>query len=424
MPSTLSQPAEYPGVKELITFKPVTNDDRAEYFAKYTNMSLGRVKNLYLKWARLKGPLSPECQQLNRLFSQCVDGNRIKVPPSLEDPQEPPVDAEPFILDALHTAAKESIANAIKEDGNYEGYTLETLDILLNEDHVALSEYELIQLTIRWCDKNGRDFKELMHNFDYSKLSDEQQVWLLNRLPQSTEVQSLIRNGLLQSQLVEPIELRKFKLDHPSLHWRPIFDSSTDRMARFFDVACQSLEAFQKKLVILTVHERLTVMIYIPQKIEKASEVQVNGNVRVFALPHSSGISSPNYCVVPTKINYRLYCDESVLQLYENKRGNTWVSLNRGAMDDSSYRNIQREGERRRAKQESVEQEINFDCRASIALDKINKGIQTHVGRVRRVGVLGAVCFAGYASQRGLTLITICRRYMSSATETLELCAS
>ena len=88
----MAQPAQYPGGKELVTFGQVTGDARAEYFARYTNASLGQVKNLYMKWARLGNAMRPECQQLNRLFSQCVDGNHIRIPENfkefkkLEDP--------------------------------------------------------------------------------------------------------------------------------------------------------------------------------------------------------------------------------------------------------------------------------------------------------------------------------------------------
>lgn len=109
IPEIISQPAEYPGAKEPIVFKPITDNDRLIYFAKYNNASLGRVKNLFLDWARIKGPMSAECQQLNRLFSSCVDGNPIKVPQVLESPPQPSPETPPFILDALHNAAKELI---------------------------------------------------------------------------------------------------------------------------------------------------------------------------------------------------------------------------------------------------------------------------------------------------------------------------
>jgi hypothetical protein len=89
------EPAKYPSGREFVTFGEVNGDSRAEYFARYMNASLGRTKNLYMKWARISNAMSPECQQLNRLFSQCVDGNFIRIPENLkeflklEDPPEP-----------------------------------------------------------------------------------------------------------------------------------------------------------------------------------------------------------------------------------------------------------------------------------------------------------------------------------------------
>lgn len=105
----MSEAAEYPGGKEPLSFKAITDDDRLVYFAKFTSSSLGRAKNLYLDWARVKGSMSPECQQLNRLFSTCVDGNRIRIPQHLESAPKPPPDSPPFILDELHEAAKKFV---------------------------------------------------------------------------------------------------------------------------------------------------------------------------------------------------------------------------------------------------------------------------------------------------------------------------
>ncbi|KAF2101257.1 RdRP-domain-containing protein [Rhizodiscina lignyota] len=393
IPRLISQPALYPGVKEPISFNQITDDDRAEFFARYTNASLGRVKNLYLKWARLKGPLSPECQQLNRLFSQCVDGNRIRVPVNLEDPPEPPQTSPPFILDVLHAAAKEKIEAETASNLSCLDYEVDAMDLLLSRDRIAVSEFELIQMTLRWCTRNNADITEFAPFFDFSKLSDEQQIWMLGTLPSSKQLPSLVRNGLLQSSLLEPAELSRFKLDHHALHWKPVFSSATERMGQFLHSACRSLEVFHKKLIILQPDERLTLAIYVPQKIPKASEVQVDASVRVLAFPQSQGSQSVHYRATPTKVNFRLYCDESTFQLYELKRGNTFVYLTRSQSDESSHRNIKNNGDRRRQRHQTVEEGVNFDCRASVALQKIGKDIQTHVGRMNRAGILAAEIF-------------------------------
>ena len=183
-----------------------------------------------------------------------------------------------------------------------------------------------------------------------------------------------------------------FHLDQPRLHWKPVFKSSTERMGRFLPTVSQILDTFHKKLIIFSVDERLTFAIYIPKKIEKACEVQVDTAVRVFALPHSQGLYSPNYKVLPTKVNYRIFCDDYVFQLYERKRANTWIFLRRSQGDDSLYRSEKSKGDKRRKREWTVQQGINFDCRVSIALDKVSKDIQQHVGKVQQNGILDAVC--------------------------------
>jgi regulator of nonsense transcripts 1 len=396
IPSRISEPAKYPGGKELITFGPVTDDQRAEYFARYTTASLGKIKNLYLKWARLGDAMSPQCQQLNRLFSQCVDGNYIRIPEnlrefeSLQDAPEPDSKMPAFILDVLHNASVMFLENALQgapsasDDAN-------VVDLLLSRDQMALSEFEMIRLTLRWCNKNGVDIMKFGHLFNFSALSDEQQIWFLSSLPPSQSAPGLVRNGLLQSTLVDPGDLQRFSLDNPHLHWKPIFYSATDRMGRFFDVLCRSLETFHKKLVILAVDERLTLAIYIPRKIPRASECQVDTAVRVFAIPHSKGSDSCSYKVLPTKINYRLYCDEHHFRLYERKRGNTWIFMTRPQVDDSLFRNEKRTLNHRRKKQQTIDDAKNFDCVISVALDKIGRDIHKHVGQVQRQGILNAV---------------------------------
>ncbi|KAJ4288053.1 hypothetical protein N0V90_012070 [Kalmusia sp. IMI 367209] len=395
IPRTMAEPAQYPGGKELVTFGEVTGDARAEYFARYTNASLGKVKNLYMKWARLGNAMSPECQQLNRLFSQCVDGNHIRIPENLQelkgldDPPEPSETVAPFILDILHSASTDFIqrqASVAPEltDG------ADVMELFMSRDKLAISEFELLRLVSRWCERNCVDIMEFCSQFNFSALSDEQQIWFLSRLPPSATTPSLVRNGLLQSDSISPAELQPFSLDHPQMHWKPLFKSSSDRMGRFLPTVSRALEIFHKKLVVITVDERLSLAIYIPNKIPRSSEVQVDTNIRVLTLPHSQGPNSPNYRAIPTKVNYRLYCDDHVFELYERKRSATWIFLRRSHGDDTLYRNEKNKGDKRRKREQTIQTETNFDCVASVALDKTSREIQQHIGRVNRKGILGA----------------------------------
>lgn len=404
----MSEPALYPGGKEPITFGAVTGDSRAEYFARYTNASLGRTKNLYMKWARLGNAMSPQCQQLNRLFSQCVDGNNIKIPSNLEDPPNPDTNVAPFILDILHDACTEQISHASNLQPEMHDDP-DIMDMLLTRDKMVMSEFELLHATFRWCEQHDIDIMAYSHAFDFSALTDEQKIWLLSRLPPTVTAPSLIRNGLLQSELLSPLECRRFGLDHSQLRWKPVFSSSVDRMARFLPVVCRSLEVFHKKLIVLNVNERLSIAIYVPKKIARASEVSVDDTVRVFALPHSEGEQSVNYRVMPTKVNYRLYCDDHAFQLYQAKRRNTWIYLRNSKGDDASYCALTSKSAKRSMREHTLREKINFDCLASVALDKISKAIQTHAGKVQAEGVLGAV--SRVAPLLHLPILTEHRKY-------------
>jgi hypothetical protein len=122
--------------------------------------------------------MSPQCQQLNRLFSQCVDGNRIRVPQNLEDPPEPSPSSPPFILDVLHKASTTFIENTkISTPDASDLHDLEIMDLFLSRDKLAVSEFELLQMVLHWCDRNSVDIMSFSHFFDFSALSDEQQIW-------------------------------------------------------------------------------------------------------------------------------------------------------------------------------------------------------------------------------------------------------
>ena len=349
---------------------------------------MARTKKLYLQWARATGPLSAECQELNRLYSLSVDGNTIKIPQRLESPPIPP--NIPFILDVLHGAAEDFIHAQENSSSSYDGYTYDAMELLLSRENVAMSEFELVKLTYRWCRQNKAELMDFIHLFDVNLLTADEKIWTLSQLPVSVEA-TLIMNALCQSNLVQTSELSSFKLDYPGLRWKCVYDSRQDRMATFLDVTTRTLELFHRKLLVVRVDERLTLAIYVPQKIEAHQECQVDDNVRLFAFPHSQGEETAHHLALPTKKNYRLYCDSNVFQLYESQRSNSWVFLKRAASDDSSYRNIVPIGSRRRARQVTIDIGVNFDCVASIALDKFSRDLQKHIGRVNRSGILGAV---------------------------------
>ncbi|OAG09175.1 uncharacterized protein CC84DRAFT_1201993 [Paraphaeosphaeria sporulosa] len=66
-----------------------------------------------------------------------------------------------------------STANICPENGE----NIAIVDLFLAGDKIATSEFDLFQLALRWCQRNGNDVLEYSHILGLSALTDEQQVW-------------------------------------------------------------------------------------------------------------------------------------------------------------------------------------------------------------------------------------------------------
>lgn len=333
--------------------------------------------------------MSAECQELNHLFSRCVDGNRIKVPKHLEDPPNPHSGAPPFILDILREQIG-TTSSAGNRTSSLVDMSCDRLQLLLSRDDVAFSEFELLQMTMRWCTQHGQSLEDFFEYFDFSKLTDVQKVWLVAQFPAKRYIPDLIMNGLLQSSILCKEELQYFRLDHFGLRWKKIFDSSSDRLGRFMDIMGRSLEDFHRKFIVIKVTNRLTLAIYMPKPLLKYQECVIHDTVRLFSFPHSQEDLVTYRRSLPTLVNYRLYFDDSGLQLYQTKRQDTWIFIRRPGIDDSSFRAIEDRGDQRRVKNATVEAGINSDLIISIALGKFSSSLAKHMGRVNREPIIGA----------------------------------
>ncbi|OBS20006.1 hypothetical protein FPOA_11728 [Fusarium poae] len=391
IPSTIWAPALYPGGRDPITFRPITDDDRLVYFAKYNNASLGRVKNLYLDWARVTGPMSPQCQELNRLFSQCVDGNRIRIPEKLQSPPKLPDDSPPFILDVLHNESRDQVSRlSLSQNVDLDGYDIDAIQLLLSREDVAISEFECVKLAYTWCIKNKTSFESLLHLFDFNVLTSEQKAWVLAHVPLSPSTPGLILNAVCSSGILERNELEHFHLDYPGIKWKRTYDSSIDRLATFHDAIATNMELFHRTLIVFQPDERLSLAIYIPKLIERSQDCVIDDTARLFSFPHSQGPERQARLSVPTKMEYQVYCDGNLFQLFQKSRGNTWVFISRPGQNDQDYREENNKGDRRRKRQQVVDRGDQAEVIASIDLNRFSRQLQTHIGRVNRSPVTAA----------------------------------
>jgi hypothetical protein len=336
--------------------------------------------------------MSAQCQELNRLFSQCVDGNRIKIPDKLRTAPKPLPDAPPFILDFLHDDAKEWVRRlAVTQIEDLTGYDFDAIQLLFSREDVAISEFECVKLAYTWCLKNNTSFDSLMHLFDFNILTADQKAWVLAHLPPSATATGLVQNALCSSGILQPSELQQFHLDYPGIKWKRTYDSSIDRLATFHDALATNLELFQRTLIVFQPDERLSLAIYIPNKIERSQDCVIDNTGRLFAFPHSQGPQRQARLSLPTKMQYQLYCDGNVFQLFEKQRRFSWIFIARPGNNDEEYHNVPNRGDRRRKKQDVVDRGKQAEVIASIALDKFSRRLQTHIGRVNRSPITAAV---------------------------------
>lgn len=336
--------------------------------------------------------MSGQCQELNRLFSQCVDGTRIKIPEKLRAPPEPPQEAPSFILDVLHNDAQEKTHHMMsRKTLDLTGYDIDAMQLLLSRDDIAMSEFDSLKLAYAWCRKNATPFESLLPLFDFNVLNSEQKAWVLGHVPTSPDTPALVMNALCSSNILQQNELKEFHLDYPGIRWKRLYDSTIDRLATFNDALATNLARFHRTLIVFQPDERLSVAIYIPKKIDPAQDCLIDNTARLFAFPHSQGPQRQHRLALPTKMKYQVYCDGNVFQLFENQRSNSWVYLVRPGNNDEEYRAIQNQGHRRRKRQEVIDRGQQAEVCASIALDKFSRQLQTHVGRINRSRVTAAV---------------------------------
>ncbi len=418
IPGSVAEAAEYPPARESISFKAITHEDRIDYFAQYSNTQLGRIKNLYLRWARARGPLSSECQELNRLFSQCVDAYKVKIPDRL---LEVPPDFQPseaFILDVLHKASSDFIRERRVKVSTHSLPSIEVLEGLLEQPYL-LSQFELARMTLRWCQMNHADFEEFFPFFDPLSMSSEERAWLLTHLPTRPETPSVVMNDLLHSDVLQPYELQRFDLQDPRMRWRCVFNSRHERLASLLNTAERTFPFFTRKLLLLQVHDRFSIAIYLPRKIESMDEFTIERSGRLFAFPHQKADQVPR-ASVPSRHNSILYYDHNTFQLFEGKRANTFVYITRAPNDDGRYRSIKGSGARARVREQTIQEEVNREWIVSVALNKFSATLARSVGPLHREGISHAVSTFVSIPNRNLKLKTS-RSCMSLATPTRGL---
>lgn len=208
----------------------------------FISSGVARVSGLHAKWARISpiGALCVECQELNALHSQSVNGANIKIPDRLATPPEPK-DGTKYILDKLEEATDAFAAEYVQSASQRTEMTTigqDEAELLLNQllrsEQTSISEFELFNLAYRMSQKYDIDIKPFLAHLDFSALTTSQ------KHPMSATLQftigdcpeiwdSLVRLDILTAQ-----DLYQRNLAQPFAMHR-LYSSATSDLAIFFE---------------------------------------------------------------------------------------------------------------------------------------------------------------------------------------------
>lgn len=220
---------------------------------------VARVSALHAKWVRSspQGALCAECQELNALHSQSVDGARIKIPDRLTTPPE---SAVPFIIDLLEEQAIK-FAEAFEEHTNVaqaittisrETAEALTINLLRSQQH-TISEYELFNLAFRlWKQNSPSNVKTLLSHIDVTALTTQEKYAVSSTLELSAQENAYVWNSLFRSDILTRTDLYQRSLDRPFAIQR-LFSSRLNSMSTFFEYLRRGVQEYTRKFVVIQV---------------------------------------------------------------------------------------------------------------------------------------------------------------------------
>ncbi|CCO32890.1 RNA-dependent RNA polymerase 2 Short=AtRDRP2 [Rhizoctonia solani AG-1 IB] len=361
VPRVIAQSYDYPAPRTQVNLR-ITRKDLATHFSNYNSMDLGRVASLHNKWARtLKGAMSKECQELNALHSQSVDGARIRIPERLT---KPPEVKEPFVLDVLiaeaHSFSERFLTTEAVHFDKLEHTTAEeALNTLMSLDNSAFptsTEDEIVQVCRRFARRNMVDFKNYLHHVDFSALSANEKYALCSTLDLNPESHPFIWNSLLRSDVVPGFVLAEQNLAGP-LPLQRLYSSRIQGRQAFFEYLKRATTDFMRKLIIVKTDDRFGVGIFIRGRHAWDEDCNVNQDVLVHSFQPS--VATGGQLAKPTKNGYMIYASDGIFQLFERHRANTFIFL------------------------KFATEYSRKDVNASIALQKISEHVRQQIGAIR-----------------------------------------
>jgi hypothetical protein len=216
------------------------------------------VASLHQKWVRStsKGALSSECQELNALHSQSVDGARIKIPERL---LTPPETETPYIVDLLADAATEFANRFVPAaHGNTDMTSISRDDAqniiqqLLRSKQNAMSEFELFGLAFELARAHDIDFRQYLPHLQFGALTSIEKCAISAALSLTAERDPYVWNSLVRSDILMHEDLEQRQLNRP-LPLQRLYSSKISGLHNFFQYLRIGTQDFTRKVIIMKV---------------------------------------------------------------------------------------------------------------------------------------------------------------------------
>lgn len=227
------------------------------------SIGLAKVAKLHQLWIRgsPKGAMSAECQELNALHSQAVDGARVKIPDRLLTPPAPQGD---FVLDVLAAAGEafrirfiQGVARELDLTTTSPEDAEDVLTQLFKSKPKAISEYELFNMAIAFARKfsiNLYELKPYLKHLDYGALAAHEKHAISTMLELTPVEHRSLWNSLLTSSILTARDIKERHLNRP-LSMQRLYSSQEKTPSTFFQYLRIATEQFTRKLLILKVCE-------------------------------------------------------------------------------------------------------------------------------------------------------------------------
>lgn len=355
VPRTSEDPTSYPSAK-VPTMNNIQQKNMIEYFAKYSNATIGKIDSMFAKWADRKGVASDECRILSALFSRAVDsaktGERVDIPKHLlihADAQ--PSSEEKFVWHKMASRARLFLDDRISDvtTDNQIPLTKHTVRNILCNSEIGVSEFQLFRFLYKWSITTYQETQEREQSLcdiaseciDFTEFTPQQ----LKRA--EIDCPELLRRCVLYNPFSRSKILSEFDQNELAYNVENYQPYSMVLRADAEDLSWHVLNN-----VLTSVYEKLLVfkfflaglswvfVLNLPHLLESRETLELSELDDIHPSAYLSIAQDKPFSKRFVLKGYCLSLDDQRLQIYEQTKNRTFINFNVSDVDGSSIVSI------------------------------------------------------------------------------------